>query len=218
MLRIVVAGALAAAGLYQGTGTEPVRTPVLQNATVAVTHMRFGPGTRETTHTHPFPLVLVQITAGEVEVKEQETSRRGSRAGEVWFVPAERPHSVTPRQSSGAAVDLLAIALLPTRVPAPAAPATDAPPGITRATLVDNNDVRVVRVRFDPSAREPVHTHPNDLLTVQIVGGSMEMSIGPEHTLVYHDPGFVQFVPRGMQHSYASADTKPFELLSLAIK
>lgn len=205
------------AGLLQSGSSEPARTPVLQNKTVAVTHLRFAPGTREDTHSNPFPVVLVQITPGEIEIKEQDTSRRGSRAGEVWFVPADRPHSIAPRGSNGP-IDLLAIGILPTRAPAPAAPPTDAPTGITRATLVDNNDVRVVRVRFDPSAREPVHTHPNDLLTVQITGGSMEMSIGPEHTLVYHDPGFVQFVPRNMQHSYASADTKPFELLSVAIK
>jgi quercetin dioxygenase-like cupin family protein len=115
-------------------------------------------------------------------------------------------------------LDLMAIGVLPTRPPAPASPPTEAPPGITRATLVDNADVRVVRVRFDPSAREPVHAHTNDLVTVQITGGSMEMSIGREHTLVYHDPGFVQFVPRNLQHSYASADTKPFEILSIAIK
>jgi quercetin dioxygenase-like cupin family protein len=211
-----LAGAVVA-GLLQSGATEPARTPVLQNSTVAVTHLRFGPGAREATHTNPFPVVLVQSTPGEIEIKEQDTSRRGSRAGEVWYVPADRPHSITPRNSNGT-IDLLAIGILPARQPAPTAPATDAPAGITRATLVDNNDVRVVRVKFDPSAREPVHTHPNDLLTVQITGGSMEMSIGPEHTLVYHDPGFVQFVPRNIQHSYASADTKAFELLSVAIK
>jgi quercetin dioxygenase-like cupin family protein len=216
MMRTLVAGALAAT-LFQTANNEPVRTPVLQNNTIAVTHLRFAPGTREATHTNPFPVVLVQITAGEVEIKEQDTSRRGSRPGEVWFVPKDQPHSITPRSAAGM-VDLMAIGVLPTRPPAPSAPPTDAPPGITRATLVDNADVRVVRVKFDPNAREPVHTHPNDLVTVQITGGSMEMSIGREHTLVYHDPGFVQFVPRTVQHSYASADTKAFELLSISIK
>jgi quercetin dioxygenase-like cupin family protein len=218
MTRALVAGVLVAAGLYQADPAEPVRTPLLQNATVAVTHLRFAPGQRETTHTHPFPLVIVQISPGDVDIKEQDTSKRGNRPGEVWYVPAERPHSITPRQAGGNPVDLVAIALLPGRQPAPGAPATEAPPGITRATLVDNADVRVARARFEPNAREPVHTHPNDLVTVQITGGSVEMSIGPEHSLLYRDPGFVQFVPRNIQHSYASADTKPFELVSVSIK
>jgi quercetin dioxygenase-like cupin family protein len=210
-----LAGAIVA-GLLQSGTIEPARTPVLQNTTVAVTHLKFAPGTREATHTNPFPVVLVQLTPGDVEVKEQDTSRRGSRPGEVWFVPADRPHAITPRGNG--TIELLAIGLLPTRPPAPAAPPTEAPRGITRATLVDNNDVRVVRVRFEPSSREPVHTHPNDVLTVQITGGSVEMSIGPEHSLSYRDPGFVQFVPRNMQHAYASADDKPFELLSVSVK
>jgi quercetin dioxygenase-like cupin family protein len=217
MMRTLVAATLAGVGLYQSGAAEPVRTPVLQNTTVAVTHLRFAQGARETTHAHPFPLLLVQITPGEVEVQEQDASRRGKGAGEVWFVPQDRPHSVTPRNANSP-VDLIAIALLPTRVPAPAAPPTDAPPGISRSTLVDNNDVRVVRVRFDTTGREPVHTHPNDLLTIQITGGSVEMSIGPEHSLSYRDPGFVQFLPRNVQHSYASADDKPFELLSVSVK
>src|SRR5262249_34901514 len=153
-----------AAGLLQANGTEPVRTPVLQNNTVAITHLRFAPGTREATHTNPFPIVLVQITPGEIEVKEQDAARRGNRAREVWFEPKDRPHSIAPRGSG--TIDLLAIGILPTRPAAPSAPATDAPPGITRATLVDNTDVRVVRVRFDPNGREPAHTHPNDLVTV----------------------------------------------------
>jgi quercetin dioxygenase-like cupin family protein len=207
----------AIVAIAQPAGNEPVRTPVAQNNTVAVTQLRFAPGTRETAHTNPFPLVLVQITPGEIEVQEQGASRRGNRAGEVWFVPANRPHAITPRQNSKT-VDLIAIAILPTRTPAPSSPPTAAPPGITRATLLDNPDVRIVRVKFDPSAREPVHTHPNDLVTVQISGGSVETSIGAEHALSYRDPGFVQFVPRNIQHSYASADTKPFEILSVSVK
>lgn len=218
-MRSLVAAVLVAAAFSQTDPAEPVRTPVLQNTTVAVTQMRFAPGTRETTHAHPFPLVLVQITPGEIEVKEQDASKRGNRPGEVWYLPAQRPHSITPRQAgNGAPIEMLAIAVLPGRLPAPAAPPTEAPPGITRATLVDNGDVRVVRVRFEPTAREPAHTHPNDLLTVQITGGAVEMSIGREHSLGYRDPGFAQFVPRGIQHSYASADTKPFELISVSLK
>jgi quercetin dioxygenase-like cupin family protein len=113
---------------------------------------------------------------------------------------------------------MLAIAIKPDRPPAPSAPATEAPPGITRATLVDNADVRVVRVWFATDGREPIHSHQNDLMTVQITQGKVEMSNGSSRSTRVCEPGFVQFLPRNVQHAYASADDQPFELLSVSIK
>ncbi len=197
---------------------EPVRTPIMQNETLAVTHLRFGPGTREAVHTHPFPLVLVQITPGDIAVQEQNTTMRGGKVGEVWYVPTDRPHAVTMLPNAQKAIDVIAIALLPTRPPAPAAPPTEAPPGITRATLVDNEFMRVVRVRFSPGSREPVHSHPNDLLTIQLTPGKLDVTMGTQHQTQEREAGFVHFLPRNVQHAYANEDTKPFELISLAVK
>jgi quercetin dioxygenase-like cupin family protein len=197
---------------------DPVRTPVMQNETLAVTHLRFGPGTREAIHTHPFPLVLVQITAGGIAVQEQNTTKRGGKVGEVWYIPTDRSHAITTLPNLANAVDLLAIALLPGRPPAPAAPATEAPPGIMRATLVDNEVMRVVRVRFAPGAREPLHAHPNDLLTIQLTPGKVDVTMGTQHQSQEREPGYVHFVPRNVDHAYANEDTKPFELISLSVK
>ena len=119
---------------------------------------------------------------------------------------------------SPASVDLLAIAIKPDRRPSPAAPPTEAPPGISRATLIDNDEVRVVRVRFAPDASEPVHAHPNDLLTIQITSGRVEILNGGSRSIRDREPGFVQFLPRNVPHAYASGDTAPFELLSVSIK
>lgn len=211
------AAAIPAAAWAAQAATEPVRTPIMQNDTVAVTRLRFGPGTREVTHSHPFPLLIVQVTAGEMSVQEQNVVRRGSRPGEVWYVPPERPHAVTMMGTAGE-VEMVAIALLPARPPAPAAPPTDAPAGITRATLVDNGNVRVVRVRFAPAAREPLHSHPNDLLTVQITRGVVEIVNGSDRTTGEREPGLVQFLPRNVPHAFISADTATFELLSIGVK
>jgi quercetin dioxygenase-like cupin family protein len=205
---------LQQAGRSQAPGAE--RTTRIDNATVAVTRLAFPPGMREEVHTHPFPLVIVQVTPGNPTVVDREMRRVGGGPGEVWFMPAGTPHAMA--NNGTAAFDVLAIAIKPDRPPAPAAPPTDAPPGITRATLVDNADVRVVRVRFAPEGREPMHTHPNDLLTVQITPGKVTMVKGGHTSTVDCEPGYVQFLPRGVQHSYASADSKPFELLSVSIK
>jgi quercetin dioxygenase-like cupin family protein len=195
---------------------SPERTSVLDNGSVAVTRLKFAAGAREEAHTHPFPVAIVQITRGQLTVTDREMLRLGNHAGEVWFVPAGIPHAVSNR--SPADIEILQVAIKPDRAPASAAPPTQAPPGITRSTLVDNNDARIVRVRFEPNGREPMHTHPNDLLTIQITPGKVEIANGGERSTLDREPGFVQFVPRNVQHAYASADSQPFELLSVSIK
>lgn len=201
----------------QPVALGPERTSVLDNGTVAVTRLRFARTAREAVHTHPFPMLIVLVTPGQVSVADREMLRVGSRAGEVWFIPANTPHAAA-NQSTGQ-VEMLMVAIKTDRPPAPAAPPTQAPEGITRSTLLDNADVRVVRVRFAPDSREPLHTHPNDLLTIQISAGTVDVVNGAEHHAAsVREPGFVQFLPRNVQHAYASADTKPFELLSVSIK
>jgi quercetin dioxygenase-like cupin family protein len=216
VIRAIVVAAFLAALKGPLYATAPERTSVLDNATVAVTRVHFDPGSREDSHTHPFPLLIVQLTNGEATITDREMLRVGHRAGEVWFIPAGTPHAASNR--SNAALEMLAIAIKSDRPAAPAAPPTEAPEGIVRATLVDNADVRVVRVRFSPDAREPVHSHPNDLLTVQITRGLVEILNGAQRSTAEREPGFVQFLPRNVQHSFANADAGPFELLSISIK
>jgi quercetin dioxygenase-like cupin family protein len=217
VIRLAAAAALAALALSQprdASGITP--TLVLDNATVAVTRLHVAPGAREPMHTTREPLVVVQLSAFDVAVIDREMRRLGNRPGEVWFLPGNAQHAVV--NSGPNAADLLAVALKTDRAPVPVAPPTEAPPGIVRATLVDNADVRVVRVRFDPSGREPLHTHPNDLVTVQITSGRVEIVNGRERTTEVRAPGDVHFVARNVSHAYASADTAPFEILSIAIK
>ena len=197
---------------------DPLRTPIMQNDTVALTHLRFRPGSRETVHTHPFPLLLIQLSAGDLDVKARDVVKRGTHAGEVWYVATNESHAVMTVASATATVDVLAIALLPSRIKAAAAPVTEAPPGVTRTTLIDNVDVRVARVRFDPGSKEPLHSHPFDLLTVQLTPGNLDLVDGSEHTTGTREPGFIKFLQRSVQHAYASLDSKAFEMLSISVK
>ncbi len=193
------------------------RTILLDNATVLVTRLGYEAGRGETSHTHPFPAVVMQLTAGNVDMtvgSERSNERRD--VGAVWFIPANVPHAAV--NTGSALCEQIAVAIKETRAPSAAAPATEAPAGITRTTLIDNTDTRVVRVRFEPGAREAVHTHPNDLLTIQISAGRVEILMDADKTTAERAPGFVQFVPRAIPHAYASADMKPIDLLSVAIK
>ena len=223
MMRLLAAAAaLALAGLSpRAESPQPppgmTRAVVLENDTTLVARLGYEAGKGETSHTHPFSAVVVQLTAGEVDMLlGTEHSRARREPGTVWFIPANVPHAAI--NTGTAPCEQIAITIKPTRAPAPAAPPTEAPPGITRATIVDNADTRVVRVTFAPGSREPVHQHPNDLLTIQLTAGNVEMLIGSQKTSGERPPGFVQFLPRNVDHAYISGDTKPFELLCVAIK
>ena len=197
--------------------TAPQRHTLVDNATTTVTRLRFGRGAGESVHTHPFPLLIVQLTPGEVDLTVSDARGRGPReAGLVTFVPPDTPHAVV--NAGARPFVMIAIALKPTRPAAPAAPPTEAPPGITRTTLLDNSSVRVVRVQFAPGSRELVHTHRNDLLTVQLTRGRFEILMGSDRTKGARPAGFVQFLPRDVSHAYVSIDAKSFDLLSVSIR
>jgi len=202
----------------QTSRPAPQRTTVLDNATVTVTRLRFAPGSGETVHTHDFPLVIVQLTSGDVvDLNVGDTRSNGPRvAGLVTFVQAGTEHAVVNAGSTP--FELMAVAIKTTRRPAPAAPPTEAPPGITRTTLVDNTDVRVVRVELTPGSREPLHRHPNDLLTVQLNPARVQQRIGSRRSDAPRTAGFTQFVSRNVSHAYANRGDRTLEMLSFSIK
>ena len=204
-------------GRQQSPPPGITRTVLVDNATVLVARLGYEAGKGETSHTHPFSAVVVQLTPGEVDMTlGADRSRAWRDTGTVWFVPATVPHAAI--NTGTAPWEQIAITIKPGRAAAPAAPPTDAPPGITRTTLIDNADTRVVRVRFAPASREPMHTHPNDLLTVQLTPGALEILIGSDRTTGERVPGFVQFLPRTVEHAFVSVDPKPFDLMSVTVK
>lgn len=192
-------------------------TPVLDNETVEVTRFHAPPSTSELLQNWADPFLFILLTPGDVDLRVGTDNGRGHyAAGTVTFVPAGVFHRA--RNIGTTTFDMLLIKIKPARRKAPGAPATEAPPGTTRTTILDNADVRVVRVRFAPGGREPLHTHPNDLLTVQLEAGRLEILNGSERTTGNLEVGVVKFLSRGVEHSYGSVDTNPFDILSVSIK
>ena len=221
MIARLVAVAAAAATFTLSAQQPPpgiTRDQLLDNRTALIAHLRMEPGSRETIHTHPFSAVVIQLTPGEIDMTVGKVRSRQTRdPGFAWFIPKDAPHAAV--NSGTSAVEFVTVGIKPDRPAAAAAPATQSPPGITRETLIDNDEARVVRVTFEPGGREPVHTHPNDLVTVQITPG--RVAILEEDSAKSDEerkPGFVKFLTRGVSHSYASTDTNPFSLVSVAIK
>jgi quercetin dioxygenase-like cupin family protein len=174
-------------------------SPVLDNATVHVMRVRIPQGGAYDVRADGAPILVVTLPHGEVQMIRSGMTRRLTNG-------------------DSAAAELLAITLKPTRRPSDAAPPTAPPPGIERTTILETHDVRVVRVTFSPGGREPVHTHPNDLLTVQITRGRVEVFDGSRKSTSAEAAGAIRFLPRDVPHAYASRDARSFQLLSIAIK
>lgn len=193
------------------------RTPLVDNATVMAARLTMAPSARETVHTHPFSAVVVQLQPGEVEMRigtKPDTGRRDR--GHVEFIAAEMPHAAANVGAN--AFDVVTIALKPGRKAGGTQPVSAAPPGITRALVLDNAEARVARVTFAPGAREPVHSHPFDMVLVLLAPGTMDVLVGGDTGVKDYAAGEVVFLPRDVPHAVASADEKLFELLSVAVK
>lgn len=196
--------AMAPALEQRGRAAEsPVKQPsaltvVLDNTTVNVTRRHLAPGAHETIRASGAPIVAIHPTRGPAFVADGA--------------------SYAARSDGASPIELLLVTIKSNRAAAPAAPPTEAPPGITRGTLIDNADVRVVRVTFAPGSREPVHTHPNDLLTIQLTPGTFDILLGAAQSGARQPAGFVKFLPRDIPHAYISTDSQPFDLLSISIK
>jgi quercetin dioxygenase-like cupin family protein len=193
------------------------RTEILNNANLLVARLRMAPGAREDVHTHPFSAVVVQIGAGDVDMRlgaARATSRR--EHGHVEFIPREVPHAAA--NAGTEPFDVVTIAIKPDRVKGGDAPAVAAPAGITRTPTLDNPEARVTRVAFAAGAREPVHSHPFDLVLVQLTPGRVEIRLGDALTTKEYAAGEVVYLPRDVPHAVSNVGGAAFEIFSVGIR
>ncbi len=208
---------LLLAALAQTTPAGITRTALIENDTVMIARLRMAPGAREEVHTHPFSAVVVQIGAGDVETRvgtRRDTARR--EPGHVDFIAAEMPHASA--NAGALSFDLVTVALKPDRqrggVQAPSA----SPAGIARSQLLDNAEARATRVTFDPRAREAVHSHPFDMVVVQVTPGRMEVLVGGTKDTREYAAGEVVWLPRDVPHAVSNAGDRPFTVVSIGVK
>jgi quercetin dioxygenase-like cupin family protein len=208
---------LVEASRWQDPPPGITRTALIENGTVMIARLRMAPGAKEDIHTHPFSAIVVQLDAGEVDMRlgDARTSARRP-AGFVEFIPQEVPHAAA--NIGAEAFELVTIAIKPDRRRGGEAPALPTPAGITRTPVLDNVDARVTRVAFAPAAREPVHSHPFDMVVVPLTAGRIELRLGERVETRDYAAGEPMFLPRDVPHAVANAATTPLEVLSVGIK
>jgi quercetin dioxygenase-like cupin family protein len=209
--------ALAALQAPAGAARISPLVPIVDNGTVHVDRAHLTPGGGLIIPPERAPLLVIALGDGDIEVSQEGSDADGALRSNGAAAFVAKGDSLIANDGPAAA-DILIVEIKSRRPPAPAAPPTDAPPGITRTTMIDNADVRVVRVRFAPGSREPVHTHPNDLLTVQLTPASYDITLYDTRDTGLNPAGSVRFLPRDAPHAYINTSSIDFELLSVSIK
>ena len=192
-------------------------TPVLDNATLTAVRLKVAPGAKEQPHTHPYSMLVVVLTHGEMEMHNGEAHTRGLRKpGDLEFVSAGVSHNA--RNVGTAPLDALVIAIKPERVRGGAAPPRQAVPGITRKPMLDKPDLSVTRLEIDADVREPVHTHPYDLMVVPTMPGRLDVQVGDKKNVRAYTTGEMIFIPRNVPHAVANGGTTAVRVLAVVVK
>jgi len=219
-LGVVVALVLGVASLHAQAPALPpgfTITPVLDNATVGVIRLTLAPGAREQPHTHPYAMLVVFLNRAEVEMHNGAAQARGTRKiGEVEFVTPGTTHNAA--NVGMTTLDSLVLSLKTDRVRGGPRTPAQATPGVTRAPLLDNADVTITKLEFEPDVRESVHTHPYDLVVVPTTPARADIQIGDKKHVRSFAVGEAIWIPRLTPHALANGGTSSFRLLGIAIK
>jgi quercetin dioxygenase-like cupin family protein len=191
----------AVAAAAQGTADPALpagmmRTVLLENEVVSVTRVRFAPGTRETVHTHPFTLAVVQLTRGDQEfVRDTSRTRAIVEPGTVEIVAPNVPHAAANVGTTE--WDVIAVG--------------------GRGT---EQDLRALGpVMLTPARPElPADTATGARVLIPLGIARLQVQLGGETTTELYSAGEPIFVPRGTPFTVRSTGTAPVQIVSLLVR
>jgi quercetin dioxygenase-like cupin family protein len=215
VLAVLVLAASAARPAAQAPGVKVA--PMLDNATVAVERVRLAPGAAQPPHTHVYAELLVILSRGELEMHAGAARSKEHRSpGDVEFVKAGVSHFGV--NAGDGPLDVMTVAIKADRTHGGTSPLPQPMPGVTRKSVLDNAELSVTRFEFEPDAREPVPTHPYDLLVVPTTAARLDVQLGAKKEVRSYAVGEAIFVPRSVPHAVANVGTASFQVLGIAIK
>ena len=192
---------------------------MLDNATIRRRRLKLAPGAKEQPHTHPYSMLVVILTASEMEMYNGEMHTSGSgRSGQIQFIGAGVSHHAGTR--ARLPLDALVLAIKADRVRGGIAPRRRwrRMPGVTRTPLLDNHHRHVTRSRFEAeSARGRSHASLPSARRPDIAGAPRRPDRSQEEVRRYA-VGEAFFMPRDVAHAVANVGTASFRLLGIRIK
>jgi quercetin dioxygenase-like cupin family protein len=169
ILVLMAAGAAGLAQLVVPVEQEPHHRTVLQNAWVRVLDVRFEPGVTSGFHRHSLNNVAVRVVGGttRADTIDAEGQPRVVATGSVVYYSASPPYVHRVTNVGTAAVQIVDVELSGARTEPVSGGADDTAAHVVE---VENEHVRVSRIRLGPGQSLPAHTHPRGWLHVVVTG------------------------------------------------
>lgn len=214
---LVCASPMRAQQDLDSTKADPAHHTVeFENEQVRVVRFKLGPGEQSARHHHPNSVIVV-LTGGSIQntTDDGKTISTQPRAGDVFWRPAL---THVTRNVGGKAIEGI---LVEPKNPHSARPAGSADvttfPGTPAKVLFENEQVRVIRFRFDPGEKDAMHGHPDN---VQIMLTDAKATVTTPDGKAYQSAGHagqVNWRP-AIVHSVQNTGDKPFEGVLVEMK
>jgi len=188
---------------------------VLENASVRVLRVTYGPGEKSAMHQHP-DAIVVPLVASKVKFTLPDGKTQDSEmANEAAQYTPAAVHSPT---NMGGNVDALVIefkAAAPGKATLPAAR-----PGMEAKLLAEGPRAVAQRVTAAPTfAEAPGTTHEYDQVVVALGStDQMSLSIAGKPVRTKWARGDAEFIGRGVAHEAKNTGGKPFDFVIISIK
>jgi len=91
------------------------------------------------------------------------------------------------------------------------------PVSISRQTLFENAQVRVMRLKLEPGAMEDPHTHPYDMVVTMLTPGDVVTVTGESTARAHRDTNYTMYIPKGTRHADGNDGKAPYEVQVVAI-
>jgi quercetin dioxygenase-like cupin family protein len=191
-------------------GEEPRHKVVFSNKYVRVIDAVVPPGDATLYHTHSEDNVPVAISGGTMrtQILGAEPTESTIQTGGIWWAKASYSHQITNvGQSTLRFIDAEVLASPPGT--SAAAPLGDVP---GMKLEIENEKVRIYRVRLEPGQSTGAHTHARARLSVAVTAGKLGVKTGdgPREVVDVEAGGFV-WNEGAVSHSLDNAGDAVFE-------
>jgi len=202
--------------VQDSTKADPAHHKVeFENDQVRVVRYKLAPGEETSRHHHPDSVVVV-LAGGSIQntIDDGKTTTTQPQTGDAFWRPA-----LTHVTKNVGNTPIEGILVEPKK-PHSARPAGSADPATiptARAkVLFENDQVRVLRYRFNPGELDGMHGHP-DNLHISLTDATAVITTPDGKTQFHAKAGEINWRPAGV-HSVRNTGDKPFEGILVEMK